>query len=881
MDAPSASTLTRYRTAIAACASLAALSSIWYLLSIDRQSEESKSNLHRSNAVRRRHDARSPRSDDDNVAELLGVFQQSLNDPTLSTDGANAALFEDDARIAEQQRRGSEREPNVPMQADDEQTEHDVDEPPAVLTGQRLQKLAYHIAKSNHDRDGLIHHGVTCDECGQLPIRGPRYHCNNCPDFDVCESCEAKDNHLRTHVFSKIKIPAPWGGKDPQPVWYPGKPHKMPSTLDHPSLRNLRNELVQKSGFELNKIDGLYLQFTCIANVGHEIPSSIGYCIDRTSFNQCFIQQVMTEKASMPSLIKDRLFALFDADQDGLINFEEYVMGTAMIHGKQQKLRKERVFKALDLDDDGYISRKDCQLIFKSFYELNREILLGYLEVDRLAENAVLLQSGHDPREHVAGGRSLATYFNSGFSLERSAGRNGGEAKVEDPINGDLVLSAPDITTIRTDADLQDTVSPDGVAKGETFDIRWIFYDEVSRLGSGRDMRYLTDQVRFFQNSNPDLLRMHDDQLWVAHLDHPSDPMPFLKVEESDLEDELDWRDRLSDEDPGFSRRLHTKVIKRIKQIDLWFAMLAKGDEKILHREQRRQLSLEDYPGVPVPESTASGHGEQAELICREGTAVGGTAASHTVFLVVRDALDELLDDVFRRGERLEHEVRSTATERHTFRKEINDHILSLYQRRWVQCRMADKDPNFTVEGEITMPNWAAQDMKSAIQSGKSIGKRMVDAFIKTQVIQGKWADYATDNIGWHAVYWCMEIEAEVALETQASTSGQDRRDRRASTFDVKAKLPSSSESIIDPTMPQFKPNGSNEDVCKPRTAAALSKDRLHYLSIFEAVARRHGDDPSPAALDFETFEQLLERTDDGGNKLLGWMGGWVDLVNF
>ena len=53
--------------------------------------------------------------------------------------------------------------------------------------------------------------------------------------------------------------------------------------------------------------------------------------------------------------------------------------------------------------------------MFRSFYTLNREILLGYLDVDRHAENAYLTQSNHDPREHLEGGRSLANYFPGGY----------------------------------------------------------------------------------------------------------------------------------------------------------------------------------------------------------------------------------------------------------------------------------------------------------------------------------------------------------------------------------------------------------------------------------------------------------------------------------
>jgi len=50
-----------------------------------------------------------------------------------------------------------------------------------------------------------VHARVQCDGCGQHPISGIRYKCSECPDFDYCETCEAKIDH--PHSFIKIKNP--------------------------------------------------------------------------------------------------------------------------------------------------------------------------------------------------------------------------------------------------------------------------------------------------------------------------------------------------------------------------------------------------------------------------------------------------------------------------------------------------------------------------------------------------------------------------------------------------------------------------------------------------------------------------------------------------
>lgn len=70
--------------------------------------------------------------------------------------------------------------------------------------------------------------GITCNKCGVSPIRGIRYKCANCVDFDLCEMCESNNNHATTHVFLKIRIPIPPLANPRSallPAFYPGKNH--------------------------------------------------------------------------------------------------------------------------------------------------------------------------------------------------------------------------------------------------------------------------------------------------------------------------------------------------------------------------------------------------------------------------------------------------------------------------------------------------------------------------------------------------------------------------------------------------------------------------------------------------------------------------------
>ena len=84
-----------------------------------------------------------------------------------------------------------------------------IDDPEIKLEGQHLLNLLFNIAEDQARREGYIHRGITCNSCQASPICGIRYKCSSCVDYDVCERCEARDDHNKTHLFLKIRIPMP------------------------------------------------------------------------------------------------------------------------------------------------------------------------------------------------------------------------------------------------------------------------------------------------------------------------------------------------------------------------------------------------------------------------------------------------------------------------------------------------------------------------------------------------------------------------------------------------------------------------------------------------------------------------------------------------
>lgn len=238
--------------------------------------------------------------------------------------------------------------------------------------GQSLLNLLYHIAEDQARKDGYIHRGVTCNSCGTVPIQGIRYRCANCIDYDLCETCEALQVHIKTHLFYKVRIPAPFLGnpRQSQPVWYPGKPQMMPRNLPRP----LAKRLMKETNFENTELDALWDQFRCLASVEWpDDPNNLNMAIDRKTFDRCFVPNTSI-RPPPPSLIYDRMFAFYDTNGDNLIGFEEFLKGLASFNNKSVHERLRRIFNGYDIDRDGYVERKDFLRIFRAYYTLSREL---------------------------------------------------------------------------------------------------------------------------------------------------------------------------------------------------------------------------------------------------------------------------------------------------------------------------------------------------------------------------------------------------------------------------------------------------------------------------------------------------------------------------
>ena len=294
--------------------------------------------------------------------------------------------------------------------------------------GQSLLNLLYRIAEEQARREGFVHRGITCNGCSAHPIKGIRYRCANCMDFDLCEPCEALQIHPKTHLFYKVRVPRSHLGHQPQQIKYPGKYPRH--------SRNLNRERVLKfsrdTGYKCSEVEGLWEQFRCLAATDWPAdPGSYKLAIDRLTFEQMFLPTNWT-RPPPPSLIYDRVFSFYDTNSDNLIGFEELINGLANLNKRGPKERWKRIFKGYDIDGDGYVCRKDFLRMFKAHYaltkEMTREMIAGMEEES----------NNEDVRDLITGGQPLSSAFT--HSAPPSLEPRIGEGKIPNEF-GDFVVN--------------------------------------------------------------------------------------------------------------------------------------------------------------------------------------------------------------------------------------------------------------------------------------------------------------------------------------------------------------------------------------------------------------------------------------------------------
>ena len=276
--------------------------------------------------------------------------------------------------------------------------------PPAPYqrSGQNIVQLLFRVSEDATRRNAYVHRGCACNSCNMVPIRGIRYRCANCADYDLCEGCESQGFHNKTHIFYKIKVPAPsFGPRNIQPVWYTGDPD---ATGNRALPKALMNKLSRETGFERPELDAYWEQWTYMANTDwRDDPDDINLAMDRKTFERCLVPSGGYKHAA-PSLIFERMFSFYDTNKDDLISFPEFLHGLAY---RKKKDKWAKIFEGYDVDKDGYVDRKDFLRMFRSYYalyrQMHRDMLEGMDEQQMISIDAHRLVTSRQPLSSAFG----------------------------------------------------------------------------------------------------------------------------------------------------------------------------------------------------------------------------------------------------------------------------------------------------------------------------------------------------------------------------------------------------------------------------------------------------------------------------------------------
>jgi hypothetical protein len=115
----------------------------------------------------------------------------------------------------------------------------------------------------------VVPHNAFCNVC-LSPIEGIRYKCANCPNYDLCSSCEDKNVqldgslHNPNHLFLKITRPICSGHRSTLPNFYSipqaNNPGQKPKNNNNNHNNNHNNQMIQMNKKYLERMERFELK---------------------------------------------------------------------------------------------------------------------------------------------------------------------------------------------------------------------------------------------------------------------------------------------------------------------------------------------------------------------------------------------------------------------------------------------------------------------------------------------------------------------------------------------------------------------------------------------------------------------------------------------
>ncbi len=879
------SSLSRYRSAILAVTAIAAGCTIFYIQNARWPSSSPvpptprRAGLHRSNAQRRRHrdghagqtDGPSSEADEVEGQRPIGTSAGVPTPAMLAHHGEPTAgdTFSVEATAVEE----------MTTRVDTDSLSSWSGEILSDAEDQNRLNLLYRIAKEQETKEGYLHRGISCSSCSQLPIRGIRYRCANCVDYDLCEQCEATQPHTRTHLFYKIRVPVPFLGsprQPPQPVWYPGTPHH--------GAQHLPLDLVklhgQETDFQTSEVEALWDQFTCLAAPVMEDPNHFDLAIDRQTFDKCFSPN-HTVRSTASNLVYDRMFHFYDADRDGLIAFHEFLSGiSCLTKPSRAHERLRRMFEGYDMDENGWVDRKDFLRIFRAYYaisrELTKEIVTAWDNEDADSGGSRQLLAGSQPissafRDHIPAGERPRT----------------GEGKRRDE-DGDYVID--------------DGASILRESQGGQADHNEVLADVV--------------EMRIFGNHGDEDFKKLEESMLAEEVTTDDWPPQYVRME--DVVMALNHTAPLDDiRDPGERESIRQVAIQRITERNQ--KRQAVRQSGVQQRWERQQFFLDEEDGALPPQGfehrertgaalsprrsrSSSKVRLQDDLMTgeeqqsRSATSMSSRSVAlaerwgeyevpeaekdvgrDVIYQVTQEALNELLDPLFEQREDFAIAARRTRLERQEIRHFL-DEVGVNETLIWIKKAFHEYQKDVRMRGRISASSYVIEPLRSILSFVKNSDP------MEQEVLR---PEYKPSNEGESAVR--TPGNSAAALEARTSSDlNENPQGSPCSSF--------SSDISPDPTLPHNRADSVPAQATSPVDASSSKKNRvssrrpfgfpvprptpgrLLFLLAMDYIDEDDQKRGGPGRLSFDEFKEVFTGTEGPS---MGFLGAWLDMAVF
>ncbi|KAM7193570.1 hypothetical protein V8F20_008343 [Naviculisporaceae sp. PSN 640] len=788
LSTASASTLTRHRITVVGVVSLATIAVGYLCYDHYYASPESTSGerLRRSNAVR--HRRRS-------AAEIRNSWRADRRTSVASSE----AFDEDGAQAGDENAQNNDNSNTVGPLTPGETVADGADEEglddnwyndpalyPQARAGQNIVNLLFRVSQDNAQRNAYVHRGCSCNSCGILPIRGIRYRCANCADFDLCETCESAQVHTKTHIFYKIRVPPPrLGPRHLQPVWYPGDPDNCARTLP----KQIITKLSKETGYERPELEAFWEQWTFVAcTEWREDPDELGLAMDRKTFERCLVP-FGGDKYTASNLLYDRMFAFYDTNNDDLIGFTEFLHGLAF---RKRKDRLRKVFEGYDVDGDGYVNRRDFLRLFRAYYvlfkQMNRDVLEGLHEQLLGSTEAQQLATNRQPVSGMFARDGLISTGDPNRPLE---------GKVENIDTGDVLISDGRNEVVKEDetdtADRGEILNRLSNHYGDDHDTRYVAgllnppgdVDELAAFlaGENRDR----DDIFLVTNARRNLTeRWKRRQFYVDEEEGATAPPGW--VQEEDVLAKL--------ESTGESS-------KSAQQNPPFLANRSRSSSKVRFAEDTDDFDVRSNPSTSsrsVPERWGGMDIPDAER----------DVGKEIFYQVMQQAFNELLDLFFKAKEDLAVQAAETKRQRDKYRplfETINpDDDIGIWESPTASPGWSMEEPGKKpIEEQTLQELLQASGYSIAGPSNLTLGDDIRNEIASAEAAssgdgQGV-ADDETDTTS-------NEQETESQRPTEEEVPPVDT-EKEHSQAPHSEEMRSGTPTYQDPTMPQFRPNSA------------------------------------------------------------------------